>query len=342
MTRLKDPITRTSDDREPLCMVRVAYILSASHSGSTLLTMLLGAHPDVCTIGELKATNLEDPGRYRCSCGSLIRECPFWSKVRDGMAARGYDFDLAQAGTHFGNPPSAYARRLHRPLHRRAGLEWARDAALALSPAWRGYRRETQRRNLALMETVLELTEAEVIVDSSKIGLRLKYLLQNPELDVYVIRLIRDGRGVALTYVSPAEFADASDPSLRGGGMGGDRRSERLTMSQAAREWRRSNEEGAHALARVAPSRQTRVHYETLCGEPEATLRTLFEFLGVDPDRMVTDFRAAPQHVIGNGMRLDTTSEIRLDDRWRSVLSEEDLRTFEAVAGDLNRRLGYT
>jgi len=61
-----------------------------------------------------------------------------------------------------------------------------------------------------------------------------------------VIRLIRDGRAVALTYMDPAGFADAKDPSLRAGGMGGDRRREKLTMAQAAREWRRSNEEAEH------------------------------------------------------------------------------------------------
>jgi hypothetical protein len=45
--------------------------------------------------------------------------------------------------------------------------------------------------------------------------------------------------------------------------------------------------------------------------------------------------------VLGNGMRLDTTSAVRLDDRWRQALDADALRAFDAVAGDLNRRLGY-
>jgi hypothetical protein len=45
--------------------------------------------------------------------------------------------------------------------------------------------------------------------------------------------------------------------------------------------------------------------------------------------------------VIGNGMRLDATREVRLDERWKTALDPEALGTFEAVAGDLNRRLGY-
>jgi hypothetical protein len=39
-----------------------------------------------------------------------------------------------------------------------------------------------------------------VLVDSSKVGIRLKYLLRIPEIDIRVIRVIRDGRAVALTY----------------------------------------------------------------------------------------------------------------------------------------------
>ena len=47
--------------------VRLVYILAASHSGSTLLAMLLGSHPDVCTVGELKATSLGNVEEYLCS-----------------------------------------------------------------------------------------------------------------------------------------------------------------------------------------------------------------------------------------------------------------------------------
>ena len=38
-------------------------------------------------------------------------------------------------------------------------------------------------------------------------------------------------------------------------------------------------------------------------------------------------------HVVGNGMRLDTTSEVRMDDRWTQVLSDRERQIFEAEAG---------
>jgi hypothetical protein len=319
----------------------VAYILAASHSGSTLLAMLLNAHPDVVTVGELKATNLGDVTRYRCSCGKLIRECRFWASVSQGMTERGVPFDIGEARTDFRAGVSAYTRWLLRPLHRGRVLEGIRDAALALSPSWRSGLRRVQQRNLALVETLCELTGARVIVDSSKIALRLKYLLRNPAFNIKVIRLLRDGRAVALTYADPAAFADAQDPCLRSGGSGAIGPGKRRSFAQAAREWRRGNEEAENLLATLDPSRWTSIRYEDLCASPRDVLAGVFTFLGLDPGKAAADFRSVEHHILGNGMRLDSTSEVRLDERWKSVLTEDDLRVFQAVAGDLNRRYGY-
>jgi hypothetical protein len=303
--------------------------------------MLLNAHPDVVTVGELKATNLGDVTRYRCSCGKLISECRFWASLSKAMAERGIPFDITDARTDFRAGASAYTRWLLGPLHRGRVLERIRDAALALSPSWRSGLRCIQQRNLALVQTVCELTGAHVIVDSSKLALRLKYLLRNPAFDIKVMRLIRDGRAVALTYTDSAVFADAQDPSLRGGGSGAHLRSERLSLAQAARQWRRSNEEAENLLATLAPARWTSIRYEDLCASPKEALAGLFTFLGLDPAKAAADFGSVEHHVVGNGMRLDRTSEVRLDERWKSALTERDLRQFDAVAGKMNRRYGY-
>jgi hypothetical protein len=320
---------------------RLVYLLAASHSGSTLLAMLLGGHPDVCTVGELKATSLGDVTRYRCSCGSLIRECPFWCGVSEDLAKRGIPFDITNAQTDIRASESRYVRRLLESLHRGPLLETCRDAALALSPTWRRHRDRIGTRNAALAAAILERTGKQVLVDSSKIGIRLKYLLRNDALDVKVIRLVRDGRGVALTYMNPAEFADARDQGLRQGGMGGDRAHQRLTMEKAAMVWRRSNEEADAIIGQLDSSRSIQVHYEELCAKPLETLRTLSAFLQVDPAKASLGFRSGPHHVVGNGMRLDSVAQIDLDDRWKSVLSPSDHQVFRAIAGSRNREFGY-
>ena len=68
-------------------MVKVVFIASLSHSGSTLLDLMLNAHPDVASVGELKQlgrfARLEKPNRrLRCTCGAdSLLTCEFWTKV---------------------------------------------------------------------------------------------------------------------------------------------------------------------------------------------------------------------------------------------------------------------
>ena len=70
----------------------VIYIMAASHSGSTLLSFLLGSHPQIFNLGELKEfenffnpLKEDDRGQYNtpCDCGIRVYDCPFWSKIND-------------------------------------------------------------------------------------------------------------------------------------------------------------------------------------------------------------------------------------------------------------------
>jgi hypothetical protein len=324
-------------------VIKLAYILAASHSGSTLLSMLLSSHRQIATIGELKLSSKAIGGldRYRCSCGRFILECDFWKNIMEGMAGKGYEFDIANAGTDYREVESPFARRLLSSMVRGKFFENCRDAVLGLSAGCRKQLSQIHKRNAALVSTITELSKAKVVVDSSKIGMRLKYLLKNPDLDIRVIRLIRDGRAVALTYMNPADFADAKEPALRGGGTGGDRSNERMTMEQAAYQWRRCMEEAEHILKHLDRSQWIEAKYEDLCKDTEAVLSKLFMFLGLEPEERVKEFRSVEQHIIGNGMRLDKTSEVRLDERWRDVLGREDLRAFDRIAGEMNKKYGY-
>lgn len=319
----------------------LVYLLAASHSGSTLTALLLGSHSQLVTVGELKMTSIGDLTRYRCSCRKPILECEFWNALSAEMKRAGHDFSIDRAGTDIRTGATDYIKRFLRPLHRGAAMEMIRDAALTLSPAWRKELPQIQKRNADLIQAIGRVTDRDHIVDSSKIGIRLKYLLRNPGFDVKVVRLVRDGRAVALTYMDPVQFADAKDPALRAGGMGGNRDGERLSLESAAHEWLRSNQEQEAVLAGVPKSAQVTIRYEDLCANPDGELGKVFEMLGVAREAVSARFRIVEQHVIGNGMRLDTTSQIVLDDRWKQTFTREELARFDQVAGAMNRKLGY-
>ena len=319
----------------------LVYILAASHSGSTLLAMLLGAHSETCTVGELKATSLGNRETYLCSCGVRIRGCEFWREVSAEMARRGVAFDITDAGIDIRTGATFYVRKLLQPLHRTRRWECLRDLLLNLSPTWRANLPRLQRRNRILVETLCHCCKARVIIDSSKIGLRLKYLLQDPELNVKVVRLIRDGRAVALTYCNPRLYAGGVEADVSGDTSREVLPEDPRSMKKAAYEWRRSNEEAECILSGLPTSQWAEVRYEELCAAPEQTLDRLSNFLNLDPERRLRDFRARARHVVGNSMRLATAEGIKLDERWRAVLTAEDLRVFDAVAGRMNRRYGY-
>lgn len=306
--------------------VNLAYILSANFSGSTLLAMLLGSQREAVTIGEMRAPAIGDPNAYICSCGEQIKKCAFWVKVNAAMAKRGVpDFDITEARISIHDAKNKYVQRLLNPMPRGPLLEAVRTTGLSLMPSWPGHLREVHQRNTALVESLREVTGARIVIDSSKISLHLKYLLRCPALNIKVIRLVRDGRAV-------------TNSSL---GHGLKRATRQESVAAAALSWRRNNEASETVLADLLKSEWIFLQYEELCRQPEATLRRLCEFLGMDTREIVLDFRAKTQHVLGNEMRLKSGSDIRQDERWRTALSKEDLAVFDEVAGEMNRKYGY-
>lgn len=319
---------------------QLIYLAAASHSGSTMTAMLLGAHPDLCSVGELKAVHLGNKEHYLCSCKTLVSECAFWRGVSDKMAQRGQDFSISTAGMDIRTEATPYMLKLLKPLVRTPFLELIRDCLLSLSPTWRKQLPILQKRNADYVCAIAEQAGVEAVVDSSKVGIRLKYLLKNKDLNIKVIWVVRDGRGVSLAYKNPSEYADAKNPKLRGGGTGETQERGR-SIEVGAHEWVRCNQETEAVLATMAKEKWTQVHYEDICNNTNQTLDSLFEFIGVDPTKKRLDFKTVEHHVVGNGMRLDDSEVIKLDDRWKEQLNEADLKHFYGVAGEYHNSLGY-
>ena len=75
--------------REAKPDVRVGYIAGYGRSGSTLFDIVLGEHPQIFGAGELAnlSRRVWTDNEY-CSCGAVVRECPFWTEVVDRFLAR--------------------------------------------------------------------------------------------------------------------------------------------------------------------------------------------------------------------------------------------------------------
>lgn len=295
------------------------YIISPSFSGSTLLTFLLGIHPEIATVGELKASAMGDIELYDCSCGERIRSCPFWTAVTAEMHNRGMNFNLANFGTQFCAREHSLANRILTARLRNAAFEFVRGIALRVLPEARRTFRRILETNFALSEVVSNLQVGTVFLDGSKDPIRLKYLLAADMWDIQVIHLMRDGRGVANSYMKHYG----------------------ISMLTAAIEWRQAHEAAERLRARLPESAWIKVHYEHLCRDVDPTLRNIFGYLGLESDAASQDFHSIENHILGNTMRLSNSSEISLDEKWRSELSVADLAAFDRVAGNMNRKHGY-
>lgn len=255
----------------------VVFIASLGHSGSTLLDLMLNAHPEVASVGELKqltryARFQRDRGRTpRCSCGApSLGKCPFWTKVDACTKDHG--------GRHLGElNVEDYANT------------------------------ETfQRDNALLFRAICEVTGKDVIVDSSKQIERLALLLDNPDLDVFPIFLVRDPKGQICS-------------SLRKNGKQHKLGKGRNSLFRLIGNYSWTNRR-IYGVLRHRP--HAVVHYEQLAKDPERTLSALMPTFGLAFDPRQLKWVEQERHNIsGNRMRFAASSRIRLDERWRKSLS---------------------
>ncbi len=296
-------------------------IETSSYSGATLLAFLLDSHPQIASVGEMNGLiPSEDPETYLCSCGKRIRGCEFWQAVSCEMDKRGFEFDVAHFDTAFEWGGPRWRQRMRLASLGSPRLDAVRDMLLQALPEERRQLKRALTRNTAFVESVLEITGKCVFVDTSKDHLRARALNRLTAFDVRAIHLVRDPRGVAASRLN---------------------RGVRIDARQAARQWVRLHRRLQTTLSALPREKYIRVRYEDLCREPQQVLSQLFQFCGVDPDYTITDLRAAPHHIVGNAMRLNNLSAIRLDERWRELLTREQQQEIWQVAGRLGAQFGY-
>ena len=146
--------------------MRVIYIASTSHSGSTLLSLMLNANVEIISAGELQNLNRQlqiKPRRKiypRCSCGApSLWQCNFWRAVdgyvRSKLGKSLLDFDMLDYSN----------------LNERCA------------------------DNPALFKAIASVSGKDLIVDSSKHPGRLSYLMRFGGLNIYPVHLIRSPEG---------------------------------------------------------------------------------------------------------------------------------------------------
>lgn len=298
------------------------FITSSPFSGSTLLSFLLGVHPEIAVVSAVAGSKRERMmNTYRCSCQKLMCECEFWLDVQSKMHTKGFtDFDLANFKLNFTlDGPLIGRRQIGAGSSKLMEAFW--DGLLNVWPGYSDHLHAIADRTRAFAISVLEITGKNVFLDATKQPTRTKYLIDYLDMDVKIIHLVRDVRGNV-------------NSTLR------HKQNDNITVCQAAKKWTRENTVILHCLERLPIHKQILVHYEDICLDTQNVTKQLYEFCGVDPTVSLNDFRAQTehQHILGNQMRLRVSSDITLDERWRQSLTKESLQQINQVAGHLMKR----
>lgn len=300
--------------------IPIIYILSNGRSGSTLLDLLLGAHPSIWTLGEAQVLPWDLRRKDApCGCGVLLSDCPFWSPLVPDMAIEQGTIPL-----HYfrESPGGGKALRPKEIISLVSGMtDRSRDLAIA----------EYGSLNARLFALVSQAAEASRngsitwLVDASKDPYRLAWLHRSGKFDIRVIHLMKDPRAFVYSSTKPVS-------SGRRSGSG-----------RMIGRWVITNALYSYLCWRLfEPAQVVRLRYEELAGQPQHTLARLGSWLGLTfPADLVDNFRDRPNHAIsGNAMRWQH-SRITLDERWRTELSSASARTIKVIAWPLARLYGY-
>lgn len=303
--------------------LHIVYIASAARSGSTILDIVLGNHPRIESVGELKEfERLRWAQNDYCSCRSRAHDCPYWSPIHEQWTARLEESDL-----------SSYTAQLGFFLRLKRWRRWASTAAAADSTF-----RRFQAQTLALYRTIQEVSGKDIIVDSSK-GPGIAYFLSTlPEIKLSVVHLVRDGRAVAWSSMQAFKKDERA---------GVERDLHAKPAWKTALRWRVTNSLTEWAVKKGDAVRSIRLRYEDFTADPATELARVGTFLDEDFSSLVAKAAAGEEMEIGHkigGSRIRMQGRIRLkaaDDVWRRSMPAASRFQVRLVAGRQLAKYGY-
>lgn len=305
--------------------VRVLFLGGLGRSGTTILERVLGELPGAVSAGELvhlwQRGVLDDE---RCGCGEPFSRCAFWTEVGE-RAFGGWSVALASRMIELHD---VVDRTRHVPLVAAPRLLGRRRAALA----------EYQRVFVELYRAIAASSDCPVVIDSSKHSSLAFCLAGARGIDLRVLHVVRDSRGVAYSWTKEV---------LRPESAGSDDLMTRYSPSTSSLLWNGHNV--ALSLLRRLGTTGRLLRYEDFVADPRGTVAEIAEFADLPSHADALRFfhgrsvALAPAHTVaGNPVRFRTgPMELRRDDDWREQLPAARRRLVSLLTLPLLARYGY-
>jgi hypothetical protein len=328
VTQVDEPAPATAADEAPQTRRRglrpgepeAIFIVGVPRSGTTLMRMVLNKHPRIAIADENHFLGHPVPWLDRSWSPGGIGPLETDDDVRR-LVERIYS-DEFQRGTWF-----------------RGQSAFWRFVARKVPPA------ELQRRLLAgertprgvfrvLLESYADHRRRAIIGEKTPAHFRHVDTLLEWFPDARIVHMIRDPRAV---YVSELKRRRANPDTVPyrwlahvPGALRG------LVLVQSPRTWAEAVNRH-RGYVRRHPGRYRLVRFEDLVRDPDRTIGSLCEFLGVDFDPAMLE-----QTVVSRGDRVGTTGfDAGAADRWRDAIPAGDRRWVERLVGRRIDELGY-
>ncbi len=306
--------------------VKVLYIAGGGRSGSTLLDVLCGEMDGFFSAGEMRWLWWGRHEAWQCGCGKSLEECELWAEI------------LRVAFSDRSELPAMH--ELLRLQNTAARLHWL-PRLLMQSP-----QRNPRWDSLAAYADVLrrlygaiaQVTGARVIVDSSKNSPEAAILRLLPNVDPYMIHLVRDPRGVANSMKRKVKMEPWAEKTFE---------QPRRSTAISALIWTRKNVAAGLTASRYKTGHSLLVRYEDVVGTPAAQLARIASFVGepfqgLEFSSSSTVTLSANHTAWGNPSRFKRGQvTLRPDVEWRHKLSRRDKAISAALTGPLLLRYGY-
>jgi hypothetical protein len=302
-------------------VARVLYLGGLGRSGTTLVERLLGELPGVRALGEvvhLWQRDIQDD--ERCGCGARFSACTFWKRVGE-RAFGGWgavDVDRVRALR------DAVERTRHIPR-------------LAAGSARLAEVREYAGLYSRVYAAAAEVAGARVVVDSSKHSALAHILRWADDVDLKVVHVVRDARGVAYSWTKTVARPETD----------GAEEMTRYSPGRSALLWNAHNAAFGLLARRGVPV--LRIRYEELLADPRTALRELAAYAEVPIDDGDLRFLGTAHadlsvghSAAGNPMRFAVGRlPLRRDDAWVRSLPRAQRRLVGAVCAPMLRAYGY-
>lgn len=269
--------------------IKVIYIVGTTHSGSTLLDMIIGSSPEAFSMGELAFYNIYrnklkrrtgnvEP-TYTCGCRKEHQDCEFWNLVRmsEGVNIRknfsskenllialGTLFPFLNIGAGFEDESFKLLKR----IHEKAG-------------------------------------HPEYLVDSSKDPRRLYTLMQDKRIELFPLLLVRNPLAIGFTYAHGHRVTDGIGHA-KGNFFGSSLKAAFIALFS----W---------LLAKRNPH-AVFLTYETFCRDPKSAIRKINQALNIhiDEENFVQRINEGVHHNLdGNRIRHQELTGIHFDEKWK-------------------------